>query len=93
MRHSDRPVQLPHSASGNRLCRHRIAGGCGWWCSYKLFAKVVTGTVVVLAAICGGVLLTGGEGEQRIREVTYGIGIYLVLVVPGIVYANRRDRE
>jgi hypothetical protein len=93
MRHSDRPVQLPRSASGNRLCRHRIAGGCGWWCSYKLFAKVIVGTVVGLAAICGGVLLTGSEGEQRVREVLYGVGAYLALVIPGIIWTNRRDSE
>ena len=93
MRHSDRAVQLPKSASGNRLCRHRIAGGCTHWCSYKLFAKVVVGTVVVVGLVCAGVLLTGPEGEQRVREVAYGVGIYLALIVPGIVIANRRDRE
>jgi len=86
-------VQLPKSASGNRLCRHRIPGGCTHWCSYKLFAKVVAGTAVLVGLVCGGMLLTGPEGEQRVREVMYGIGIYLALIVPGIVIANRRDRE
>ena len=91
MRHLDRAVQLPASASGNRLCRHRIVGGCGRWCSYKLFAKIVAGTVVVLAFICAGVWLIGEQ--QRIREVLYGVGIYTVLVVPAIVLANRRERD
>jgi hypothetical protein len=93
MRHSDRPVQLPRSASGNGLCRHRNAGGCSYWCSYKLFAKVVVGVIVVLGLICAGVLLTGAEGEQRVREVLYGAGIYVALIVPGIVIANRHDRD
>lgn len=91
MRHLDRAVQLPASASGNRLCRHRIAGGCGRWCSYKLFAKIVAGTAVVLAVICSGVWLIGEQ--QRIREVLYGVGIYTLLVVPAIVFANRRERD
>jgi hypothetical protein len=91
MRHLDRAVQLPASASGNRLCRHRIVGGCSWWCSYKLFAKIVLGAVVVLGMICFGVWLLGEQ--QRIREVLYGVGVYAALVVPGIVFANRRERD
>lgn len=90
-RHLERAVQLPASASGNRLCRHRIPGGCGRWCSYKLFAKVIVGTLVVLGLICGGIWLAG-EGE-RIREVLYGTAIYFVLIVPGIIWANRRERD
>lgn len=93
MRHSDRAVQLPTSASGNRLCRHGVSGGCSRWCSYKLFAKVIAVTAVVLALICGGVWLTGGEGQQRVRDVVLGIGAYLALVIPGIVFANSRERE
>jgi tellurite resistance protein TehA-like permease len=99
MRHSDPPrraaraVQLPTSASGNRLCRHGIAGGCTRWCSYKLFTKAVAITTVVLALIIGGVWLTGGEGQARVRDVLLGLGFYLVLVVPGIVFMNSRDRD
>lgn len=93
VRHSDRPVQLPKSASGNRLCRHRITGGCTHWCSYKLFAKVAAGTIAVLALICGGVYLTGNEGVQRVREVLYGLGFYLAVIVPGIMIANRREQD
>lgn len=93
MRHSDRAVQMPTSASGNRLCRHGIVGGCTRFCSYKLFAKVIACTVVVLALICGGVWLTGGDSHARVRDVLYGVGAYLALVVPGIVIANGRERE
>jgi len=93
MRHSDRAVQMPTSTSGNRLCRHGIVGGCTRFCSYKLFAKVITITVVVLALICTGVWLTGGYGQERVREVLYGVGAYLALVIPGIAIANRRERE
>jgi hypothetical protein len=93
MRHSDRAVQMPTSASGNRLCRHGIVGGCTRFCSYKLFAKVIAMTAVVLALICGGVLLTGGDSHDRVRDVFYGVGAYLLLVVPGIMIANRRERE
>jgi hypothetical protein len=92
-RRTDRAAQLPTSASGNRLCRHGIAGGCTRWCSYKLFAKVVAVTVVVLGLICGGVWLTGGEGESRVREVVYGVGLYLAVVLPGIVALNSRGRD
>lgn len=92
MRHYDRPVQLPRSASGNRLCRHRIAGGCTWWCSYKFFAKVAVGVVLALVLIAAGVWVTGAEGRTRVREVLYSVGIYLALIVPGVVWANRRDR-
>ncbi len=91
MRHLDRAVQLPASASGNRLCRHRIPGGCTRWCAYKLFAKVVAGTAVVLGLIAAGLWLLGEEG--RVREVLYGLGVFVALVVPGIVWANRRERD
>ncbi len=91
MRHLDRAVQLPASASGNRLCRHRIAGGCSRWCSYKLFAKVIAGTLLVLGLICGGIWLVG-EGE-RIREVLFGGAIYFAVIVPGIIWANGRERD
>lgn len=91
MRHLDRAAQLPASASGNRLCRHRNPGGCTRWCSYKLFAKVVLGSVAVIALTCGGIWLTGDH--QRVREVLYGGGTYFLLVVPGIIWANRRERD
>ena len=91
MRHLDRAVQLPASASGNRLCRHRIAGGCGRWCSYKLFAKVILATVLVLGVICAGIWLVGDR--DRIHEVLYGVAIYFVLIVPGIIWANGRERD
>jgi hypothetical protein len=93
MRHSDRAVQMPTSASGNRLCRHGIVGGCTRFCSYKLFARVIAVTVVVLALICAGVWFTGGEGQERVHEVVYGVGAYLALVIPGIAIANSRERE
>ena len=93
MRHSDRAVQLPTSASGNRLCRHQIAGGCTRWCSYKLFAKVIVATILVLGLICTGVYLVGGEGERRIHDVLLGVGLFLLVVLPGIAFLNSRDRE
>jgi hypothetical protein len=94
MRHSERAVvQLPTSASGNRLCRHGVAGGCGRWCSYKLFTKVVVCTVLVLALICGGVWLTGTDGHERIHTVLYGLGLYLAVVLPGIAFLNSRERD
>ena len=93
MRHSDRAVQMPTSASGNRLCRHGIVGGCTRFCSYKLFAKVIVMTIAVLALICTGIWLSGGDGHERIHEVVYGVGAYLALVIPGIVIANSRERE
>ena len=91
MRHLDRAVQLPVSASGNRLCRHRIAGGCTHWCSYKAFAKVITCTVLVLGLICGGVWLVGEH--QRVREVGFALAVYIALIVPGIVWGSRRERD
>ena len=93
MRHSDRAVQLPRSASGNRLCRHQIAGSCTRWCSYKLFAKVIVMTVLVLGLICASVYLAGGEGEERIQDVLIGVGLFLLVVLPGIAFLNSRDRE
>jgi hypothetical protein len=93
MRHSDRAVQQPTSASGNRLCRHKVAGGCTRWCSYKLFVKGISVTVLVLAVICAGVWLTGGDGETRVRDVLLGVGAYLAIVIPGIVLLNSRERE
>ena len=93
MRHSDRAVQLPTSASGNRLCRHQIPGGCTRWCSYKLFAKVVVMAVAVLALICAGVYLGSTEGERRIHDVLSGVGIFLAIVLPGIALLNSRERD
>lgn len=91
MRHSDRAAQLPASASGNRLCRHRAPGGCTRWCSYKLFAKVATGALAVIAITCGGIWLTGDH--ERVQNVLYGTGIYAVLTIPAIIWANRRERH
>ncbi|MFL6127292.1 hypothetical protein [Actinophytocola sp.] len=93
MRHLGRAVQLPTSASGNRLCRHGNPGSCSRWCSYKLFAKAIIGTGVVVALICAGVWLTGGDGHARIRSVVFGIGLYLAVVLPGIVFLNSRERD
>jgi tellurite resistance protein TehA-like permease len=93
MRHSDRAVQLPTSASGNRLCRHQIAGSCSRWCSYKLFAKVIVAAVAVLALICAGVYLGGSEGARRIHDVLFGVGLFLAAVLPGILFLNSRERE
>lgn len=93
MRHSDRAVQMPTSASGNRLCRHGIAGSCTRWCSYKLFSKVITITAVVLAAICAGVWFTGTDGESRVGDVLLGVGAYLAIVLPAIVVLNSRERD
>jgi hypothetical protein len=93
MRHSDRAVQLPRSASGNRLCRHKVSGSCTRWCSYKLFAKVIALTTVVMGLICIGVWLTGGEGHERVKDVLLGVGAFMLVVVPGIVIANSRERD
>jgi inner membrane protein involved in colicin E2 resistance len=93
MRHSDRAVQMPTSASGNRLCRHGIVGGCTRFCSYKLFARVIAAAVVVLGLVCVGIWVSGGEGRVRVHEMVYGVGAYLALVIHGIVIANSRERE
>lgn len=93
MRHSDRAVQLPTSASGNRLCRHGIPGGCSRWCSYKLFARVIVATVLVLTVICGAIWLSGTEGHDRVRDVVCGLAFYLAIVIPGIAFMNSRERE
>ncbi|MFC4853471.1 hypothetical protein [Actinophytocola glycyrrhizae] len=91
MRHLDRPVQLPASASGNRLCRHRNPGGCTRWCSYKMFAKVIAGTILVLGLICAGIWFA--DEQQRVREVLYGLAIYVTLIVPAIIWANSHERN
>jgi hypothetical protein len=94
MRHSDSAAQLPTSASGNRLCRHTITGSCTRWCSYKLFTKVIVFTVLVLALICAAIWLTGGdEGHERVRDVLYGVAIYLAIVVPSVALLNNGERE
>lgn len=93
MRHSDRAVQLPTSASGNRLCRHQIAGSCTRWCSYKLFAKAIAATLAVLAAICAGVYLSGTDSERRVHDVLFALALFLVVVLPGIFFLNSRERE
>jgi hypothetical protein len=93
MRHSDRAVQLPTSASGNRLCRHQLAGSCTQWCSYKLFAKVLVMTIIVLGGICLAIFLASPEGERRVHDVVIGVGLYLAVVLPGILFLNSRDRE
>ncbi|TDV36871.1 hypothetical protein [Actinophytocola oryzae] len=94
MRHSDRAVQMPTSASGNRLCRHSITGGCSRWCSYKKFAKVMAGTILLLAALGTALWFAGSDDDRaRVRDVAYGMGLYLVVVVPGILILNNRERE
>jgi tellurite resistance protein TehA-like permease len=93
MRHSDRAVQMPTSASGNRLCRHQIPGNCSRWCSYKLFAKVILAAMAVLALICTGIYLASPEGQHRVHDVLLGVGLFLVIVIPGIVFLNSRERE
>lgn len=93
MRHSDRAVQLPRSASGNRLCRHQAPGSCTHWCSYKLFTKTIATTLAVLAAICSAVYLTGQDGETRAEHVLFGVGFFLAVVIPGITLVNGRERD
>jgi len=93
MRHSDRAVQMPRSASGNRLCRHQTPGSCTSWCSYKLFAKVIAVTVILLSLICAGVYLTGNDGHARAVHVLLGVGAFVAIVIPGIALLNSRERE
>lgn len=88
---SRRPVQLPRSASGNRLCRHTAPGGCTTFCQYKLFAKIVAGVVLGLTALLVGIALGTPGGAERVRETVLAVGIYLSLIVPAVVIANRRD--
>jgi hypothetical protein len=89
--HSRRPIQQPKSASGTQLCRHKASGECTDFCLYKLFIKIVVGTVVVLAGICAGIAMGTPDGPARVRDGAIGVGVFLLIVIPLIVIENWRD--
>lgn len=91
--HSKRPIQLPRSASGNRLCRHRAPGSCTHFCQYKLFTKIVTGVVLALTAMCTALALSTPDGAERVRDTVLAVGIFLAVIIPGVVIANRNDPD
>lgn len=92
-RRSRNPVQLPKGASGVRLCRHKTSGGCGTFCQYRLFTKIVIGTLLVLAGICVAIAVGTPDGATRVRDTALGVGTFIVIVIPLIVIENWRDRD
>ena len=92
-RRSRNPVQLPTSASGVRLCRHRTPGRCSYFCQYKLFAKTASGAVVVLVGACVFVLYGTPDGIERVRNTAIGVGAFLAVILPLIVVLNRGEPD
>lgn len=92
-RRSRQPIQLPKSASGFRLCRHRIAGGCTDFCQYKLFAKIVLSAVLLVGGSCAAIWLGAEGGQERVRDVGLGLGVFLAVAIPLIIIENRRDPD
>jgi hypothetical protein len=90
-RRSRHPVQQPKSASGVRLCRHRTAGDCSDFCQYKRFTKIVTWAVLLIGGICAAIWLGAESGQERVKDVGYGLGAFLAIAVPLIIIENRRD--
>lgn len=92
-RRSRHPVQLPKSASGFRLCGHRTAGGCRNFCQYKLFAKIIAASILVIGGTCAAIWLGAQDGQERVKDVGYGLGTFLAIAVPLIVIENRRNPD
>lgn len=90
-RRSRHPVQQPKSASGYQLCGHKTAGGCSEFCQYKLFAKIVTWSVLLIGGICAAIWYGAEGGQERVKDVAYGLGTFLAIAVPLIIIENRRD--
>jgi hypothetical protein len=76
-----------------RLCRHRTQGRCSYFCQYKLFTKIVSGTVLVLMGACVFVLYGTPDGIERVRDTALGVGAFLAVVLPLIVVLNRGEPD
>ena len=92
-RRSRHPLQQPKSASGFRLCRHRTAGDCSNFCQYKRFTKIVTWAVLLVGGICAAMWFGAEGGQERVKDVGYGLGAFLAIAVPLIIIENRRDPD
>jgi hypothetical protein len=89
-RHSAK--QLPRTGHGDSLCKHTSPGSCTWWCSYSRFVKVCL--VIVAAVGAFGAIsyfLDESGGLGRLKDAGIALGLYLVVVVGMVVFANRRD--
>jgi len=88
----NRPVQLPHGARGEALCRHVQAGRCTWWCSYRR-GTVFFGCVFAALLGLGASLWLGGDpaGRRQVMEAAAAMGLLLAVGVPVVVVVNRHN--
>lgn len=70
-----------------------MAGDCTHFCQYRLFTKVIAWAVAVLSALCVGVALGAPDGPARVRDTGIAVGIFLAVIIPAIIIANRREPE
>lgn len=69
-----------------------MAGDCTHFCQYRLFTKVIVWSVAVLSALCA-VALGAPDGPDRVRDTGIAVGIFLAVIIPAIIIANRREPE
>ena len=84
--------QLPRTGHGDSLCKHTTPGGCTWWCSYGRFVKVCLAMFVVIGGF-GAIsfFLDEAGGLNRLIDAGIALGVYLVVILSLIAFANRRD--
>lgn len=86
------PKQLPRTGHGDSLCKHLTPGACNWWCSYGRFVKVCLALLVVIAGFGAlSLFLDESAGLERLVNAGIAVGVYAVIMVLMVAFANRRD--
>ncbi len=70
-----------------------MKGACSHFCQYKLFAKIVGSTVLVLAGACAAIAYGTPDGIERVRDTALGVGVFLAVVLPLIAILNRGEPD
>lgn len=84
--------QLPRTGHGDSLCKHLTPGTCNWWCSYGRFVKVCLALLVVIGMFGAlNLFLDEAAGLVRLHNAGIAVGVYVVVMVLMITFANRRD--
>jgi hypothetical protein len=47
--------------------------------------------VLLIGGICAAIWLGAESGQERVKDVGYGLGAFLAIAVPLIIIENRRD--
>ncbi len=58
-----------------------------------MFTKIVAAAVLLIGGICAAVWFGAEGGQERVKDVGYGLGTFLAIAAPLIIIENRRDPD